>query len=197
MKVIKILLCSLVVSLFGTSVNADDYVIDVNGAHAFVQFKAQHLGYSYLYGRFNTFDGKFTYDSEDDTKNSVWMTVDMSSVDSNHSERDKHLRGKKFFNVDKFPEAKFVSRAYKTVSAGKAKLTGDLTLMGVTKKVVFDVKIIGGGRDPWGGYRQGFEARTLINTKDFGMSLPKKRNDIELVVSVEGCKSPNKGCNSN
>lgn len=170
-----------------TFVNAaDTYVIDTKGAHAFVQFKASHLGYSWLYGRFNTFEGEFTYDPKDDSKNKVMATVDITSLDSNHSERDKHLRAGKYLNTDKYAKATFESTGYKTLGENKAKMMGKLTFMGVTKDIELDVDVIGGGEDPWGGYRQGFEATTSIDPKDYGMKA--NVGVVELTWSVEGIR---------
>lgn len=184
------LVLTVVCSLFfmGKTHAADTYVIDTKGAHAFVQFRVKHLGYSWLYGRFNKFDGEFTYDAKNDAKNTVSVTVNMSSLDSNHAERDKHLRGGKYLNASKFKTAKFVSTSYKTTGKDKAKLTGDLTLMGVTKSITLDVDVIGGGDDPWGGYRQGFEGTTTISAADFGMKGAKSVGEIELTWSVEGIR---------
>ena len=165
---------------------ADNYVIDTKGAHAFVQFRVKHLGYSWLYGRFNDFEGTFSYDAKDDKKNKVEVVVDMTSLDSNHAERDKHLSAKKYLNSGKFGKAKFVSTKYETTGKDKAKMTGDLTFMGVTKPVVVDVTVIGGGDDPWGGYRQGFEGVTTISAKDFGMQA--EIGEVELIWSVEGIR---------
>ncbi len=167
--------------------SADTYKVDTKGAHAFVQFRIKHLGYSWLYGRFNTFDGEFDYDAKDDTKNKVSVTVDVGSLDSNHAERDKHLRGDKFLNTDKFPKASFVSTSYKSLENNKATLTGNLTLLGVTKEVTLDVEVIGGGKDPWGGHRHGFEGRTTINAQDFGVKAGYVK-DVELIWSVEGIR---------
>ncbi|MFL0809543.1 MAG: YceI family protein [Agarilytica sp.] len=183
----KIGLCFLLVILPAAfSSAADTYVIDTKGSHAFVQFKAKHLGYSWLYGRFNRFEGEFTYDPKDDAKNKVNATVDVTSLDSNHSERDKHLRAGKYLNTGKYAEAKFESTSYKALGNNKAKMKGKLTLMGTTKEVELDVEVIGGGEDPWGGYRQGFEAKTTINPKDFGMKA--NIGEVELTWSVEGVK---------
>ncbi len=165
---------------------ADRYKIDTEGAHAFVQFRVKHLGYSWLYGRFNRFDGEFVYDPKNDSKNSVTATVDISSLDTNHAERNKHLRDSKYLNADKHAQAKFVSTKYETVGENKAKLTGNLTLMGTTKEVTLDVDVIGGGDDPWGGYRQGFEATTTIKPSDFGMKA--NVGEVELIWSVEGIR---------
>ncbi|MGJ8664178.1 MAG: YceI family protein, partial [Marinicella sp.] len=78
---------------------ADKYKIDTKGAHAFVQFKIKHLGFSWLYGRFDSFSGEFEYDESDPSKSNIQMTVETNSVNSNHPARDKHLRSDDFLNV--------------------------------------------------------------------------------------------------
>lgn len=172
----------------GNLAHADDFVIDTKGMHSFVQFKVSHLGFSWLYGRFNKFDGKFSYDSENDASNNVSVTIDMTSLDSNHSERDKHLRARKYLNVKKHESASFTSTKYESLGGNKAKLSGKLTLLGVTKDITMDVDVLGGGRDPWGGYRQGFEGRTTINSADFGIKGAKLVGEVELTLSIEGVR---------
>ena len=169
---------------------ADDYVIDKEGAHASIQFKISHLGYSWLWGRFNDFDGTFSYDEKNKAASKVSLTVKTKSVDSNHAERDKHLRSDDFLNVAKFPEATFVSTAYVEGSEGKAVLKGNLTLHGVTKEVEIDIAHIGAGKDPWGGYRRGFEGQTRIALKDYGITkdLGPASAELDLIISLEGIK---------
>jgi len=168
----------------------EKYVIDTEGAHAFVQFRIQHLGYSWLYGRFNDFGGELTYDTENPENASVQVTIDTASLDSNHAERDKHLRGEDFLEVDKFPEARFQSTSYAPTGENTATLTGDLTLHGVTKPVTIEVEQIGAGPDPWGGYRRGFQGATTIALKDFGIDydLGPASQEVELILSVEGIR---------
>jgi polyisoprenoid-binding protein YceI len=169
---------------------AEDYVIDTKGAHAFIQFKINHLGYSWLYGRFNTFDGEFSYDEKNPAAAKVMVNIDPASIDSNHAERDKHLRSKDFLHVEKFPKAKFVSTSFKELGDGKAELVGDLTLHGVTKPVTIAVEHTGHGKDPWGGYRRGFSGTTKFALKDFGIDydLGPASQVVELTLSVEGIR---------
>ncbi|PID33887.1 MAG: hypothetical protein CR955_00250 [Thiotrichales bacterium] len=172
--------------LVGTlSAQAADYAFDKKGAHQFVQFRVQHLGYSWLYGRFNNFDGTFSYDAAEPEKAKVSVTIDTTSVDTNHAERDKHLRSDDFLNTDKFPEAIFKSTSFD----GKH-LKGNLTLNGVTKPVDIMVEKIGEGKDPWGGYRAGFEGRTKFKMADFGIkkNLGPKSANVEMILSVEGVR---------
>lgn len=181
----------LFVSTFNSSiVFAEDYVIDSKGAHAFIQFKIKHLGYSWLIGRFNKFDGKFTYDENNPAKANIVVNIDPSSIDSNHAQRDKHLRSKEFLNVGKYSEAKFISTSFKELGKGKAELKGNLTLHGVTKPVTIAVDHIGHGPDPWGGYRRGFAGTTIIALKDYGIDydLGPASREVELFLSVEGIR---------
>lgn len=169
---------------------AENYVIDTKGMHAFVEFKISHLGYSWLKGRFNDFDGKFTYDEKDPSKSNVQVTIKTASVDSNHGERDKHLRSDDFLDVAKFPEAKFVSTKVVSTGEGKAKIHGNLTLHGVTKEVVIDAVEIGAGKDPWGGYRRGFTGTTKFAMADFGITknLGPASTHVEMILNIEGIR---------
>ncbi|MEQ4692158.1 YceI family protein [Providencia manganoxydans] len=166
---------------------AETYKFDKQGQHAFIEFRIQHLGYSWVYGSFKDFDGSFTYDAKDPAKDKVEVTIKTGSIDTNHAERDKHLRSGDFLNAAKFPEAKFVSTEVK--KEGEVyKITGDFTLNGVTKPITLDAKLMGEGKDPWGGYRAGFEAQGNIKLKDFNIKsdLGPKSQEAELLISVEG-----------
>lgn len=169
---------------------AQTYKMDTAGSHAFIQFKIQHLGYSWLLGRFNTFEGEFVLDEANVQNSKVNVTIDVASVDSNHGERDKHLRGKDFFDVSLFPKATFVSTKIEKTGDKTAKITGDFTLKGITKPVTLDAVYVGGGKDPWGGYRQGFEATTQLRLKDFGIdyNLGPASEVVDIYISVEGIR---------
>ncbi len=169
---------------------AADYAIDKKGAHAFIQFKIKHLGYSWLWGRFNDFDGSFSYDEKNTGVSKIEVTVQTKSVDSNHAKRDKHLRSDDFLDVAKYPEAKFVSTAYVEGIDGKAVLKGNLTLRGITKEVSVDIHKVGEGKDPWGGYRSGFEGTMTIKLKDYGIKkdLGPASAELELLISLEGIR---------
>ena len=169
---------------------ADKYVIDTKGAHASINFSIQHLGYSYLTGRFNNFSGDFTYDPKDVAASTINVTIDTTSVDSNHAERDKHLRSGDFLNVEKFPKATFVSKKIVPDDGDEFDVVGDLTLNGVTKSITIDVDKVGEGKDPWGGYRVGFEGETEIALKDFNITkdLGPASQTVKLELHVEGIK---------
>jgi polyisoprenoid-binding protein YceI len=179
------------IGFIGLPALADNYTIDTKGAHASINFSIKHLGYSFLTGRFDTFSGEFSYDPTKPEASTINVTIDTNSVNSNHAERDKHLRSADFLNVEKFPKATFVS---KKVVVGNDKnefdIVGDLTLNGVTKSVTIDVEKVGEGKDPWGGYRVGFEGETEIKLKDFNvkMDLGPASQVVKLELHVEGIK---------
>ena len=162
---------------------------DVDPAHSFVQFRIKHLGYSTLVGRFNDVSGEFTHDPADPEGSKIAVEIDAASVDTNHAERDKHLRSEDFLHVDEFPKVSFVSTKY-TGDDQSGTLEGTLTLHGVTKPVSLDVKKIGEGDDPWGGYRAGFEGTTSIARKDFdmGYDLGPASESMELELFIEGIR---------
>lgn len=170
---------------------AADYVIDKQGQHAFVNFKISHLGYSWLYGTFRDFDGAFSFDEAKPEASKVEVTLKTASVDSNHAERDKHLRSADFLDVAKYPTASFASTKVVSTGEGTADITGNLTLHGVTRPVVIAARFIGEGKDPWGGYRAGFEGSTTLKLKDFGidkMDLGPASQTVDLILSVEGVR---------
>jgi polyisoprenoid-binding protein YceI len=169
---------------------AADYAIDKQGQHAFVNFKISHLGYSWLYGTFKDFDGSFSFDAAKPQDSKVNVTLNTASVDTNHAERDKHLRSDDFLSVGKHPTATFASTGVTSTGEGTADVAGDLTLNGVTKPVVIAARFIGEGSDPWGGYRAGFEGSTMLKLKDFAIEkdLGPASAEVELIISVEGVR---------
>ncbi len=187
-KVIGIM--ALMVLGLSSPLYAADYVVDAKGMHAAINFRIQHLGYSWLTGRFNRFEGTFSYDEDNIEATKVSIEIDPASLDSNHAERDKHLRGKDFLYVKKFPKASFASTRVESVGEGKAVLHGDLTLHGVTRPIAIEVVKVGGGPDPWGGYRQGFMGTTKIALKDFGIDydLGPASTEVEFDLHIEGVR---------
>jgi len=172
------------------AVNAADYVIDTQGAHASIQFSVSHLGYSFVVGRFNEFSGDFSFDADKVADAKVNVKINTNSVDSNHAERDKHLRSADFLNTSKFPEASFSSTSIVDKGNNQFVINGDFTLNGVTKPLSIDAVAIGEGKDPWGGYREGFSGKTTFALKDFGvkMDLGPASANVELALVVEGVK---------
>lgn len=166
------------------------YTIDTRGAHAFVQFKISHLGFSWLYGRFNEFEGEFHFDPENPANSSVEVTIQTASVDSNHERRDNHLRNEDFLTVEDHPEAHFRSTAFRHIEGERYEMTGDFTLLGHTRELTMEVEHVGAGTDPWGGYRRGFTGRTSFALADFGIDydLGPDSEVVHIILDVEGIK---------
>jgi polyisoprenoid-binding protein YceI len=169
---------------FGAS--AADYVIDTKGAHASVNFKVSHLGYSFIKGRFNKFDGEFSYDPANVAASKVTVNVDTRSLDSNHAERDKHIRSSDFIDASKFSTATFKSTSVVDKGDGNLEVTGDLSLHGVTKPITIDAEIIGAGQDPWGGQRAGFYGTTRLELADFNIAVMGTSSYVDMELHVEG-----------
>lgn len=185
-----LLAIGLSVLAMSSTAMAADYQIDKQGQHAFVNFKISHLGYSWLYGTFKDFDGQFSFDAATPEASTVNVTLKTASVDTNHAERDKHLRSDDFLNTGEYPTATFNSTSVKSTGEGRADITGDLTLNGVTKPIAIKASFIGEGKDPWGGYRAGFEGTTSIKLADFGIktNLGPASEEVTLTISVEGVR---------
>jgi len=174
---------------FADTAQAADYVIDSKGAHASITFRIKHLGYSWVTGRFDKFTGNFTFDEKAPADSKVKVMIDTSSVNTNHAERDKHVRSGDFLDVGKFPNASFESTSMK-VTGKSAVMNGKLTLHGVTRDIAINVEHIGGGKDPWGGFRQGFTGNTKITLADYGINynLGPDAKELELMLNVEGIR---------
>lgn len=166
------------------------YVIDRAGRHAYIEFSISHLGFSMLRGRFNDFEGSFTFDPDDPAASRVQVRIDPASVDSNHAERDRHLRGEDFLDVRRYPSASFMGHDYRVLADGRAELRGRLTLRGITRELTLAVQPMGHGPDPWGGYRRGFTATTRFPLADFGIdyNLGPQAREVEIQLSIEGIR---------
>lgn len=170
---------------------AADYVIDTEKQHAFIQFKISHLGFSYILGDFKDFTGNFSYDPDDLEASSINMEVAIDSLTTHHAERDKHILSDDFLDAGKYPTATFTSTGFTSTGEGEGELTGELTLHGETQEITMDVSHIGGGEDPWGGYRQGFEGTTTLALEDYGIDMsdfPEVMHELELYVTFEGIR---------
>ena len=142
--------------------------------HTNIQFSVRHLMISNVKGVFHKFNGTFEIDDKDITKTKASAVIDAASIDTGIEKRDEDLRSANFFEVAKYPTMTFVSKKFTRVGANKFKMTGDLTIHGVTREVVLDMEgletVV---KDPWGGMRRGATLVTRINRKDFGLTYNK------------------------
>lgn len=186
--ILSLAFAALTLSTAAPAMAADTYKIDPT--HSYVGFKASHLGFSNLLGRFEDVEGEFSYDAAAPEKSSVSVDVNVGSVNTNMSERDNHIRGEKLLSTDANPTATFRSTSIEVTGEHTAKITGDLTVLGKTLPIVVDASHVGGGDDPWGGVRQGFSGRAKLSMKELGvqMDLGPASDAVELVVELEGVK---------
>lgn len=142
----------------------------IDPAHTAAQFAVKHLMISTVRGEFKGVTGTVIWDDQDATKSTVDVTIDAKTVNTGEDARDKDLRSDKFFEVEKFPTMTFKSKKVEAAGAGKLKVTGDLTIHGVTKEVVLTVEgPTSPVKDPWGNTRVAASATTQVNRQDFGV----------------------------
>jgi len=163
---------ALAVLLAAAPALAASYKLD--SAHSHSSFTVRHLVISNVRGEFGKTEGSVVIDDGDVTKSKVEATIDVSTIDTREPKRDGHLKSPDFFDVAKYPSITFKSTKVEQAGAGKLKVTGDLTMKGVTKSVVLDVNgPTAEIKDPMGGARRGISASAKINRQDFGVSWSK------------------------
>ncbi len=141
---------------------------DIDTAHSHIDFSIRHLVIAKVRGRFTSFTGTIELDPEDLTKSQVSVEIDAASISTNEDKRDAHLRSADFFDVASYPVLTFTSKRVET--AGRdLRVTGALSIHGVTRDVVLEVESFGTAKDPWGNERIAFSAKTSIDRKEFGL----------------------------
>ncbi len=138
--------------------------------HSHVAFSVRHLMISKVNGNFRVWSGTLVVDEADHSTSAVEVEIDAASIDTREPQRDDHLRSPDFLDAANYPKITFKSTRVEKVDDENFKVTGDFTVHGVTKPVVLDVEYLGRTKDPWGGERIGFTAKTSINRKDYGLN---------------------------
>ncbi len=183
----KLLMAGLVLGLGAMTASfASAATWTIDPAHSTARFRVRHLMISNVEGRFGKVTGTIHYDESDVSKSSVEATIDTSTVNTEVADRDKHLKSADFFDVEKYPTMTFRSTKVEKAGEGKLKVTGDLTIRGVTKPVVLSVDgpsapIL----NPWGNVKAGASATTSIDRQDFGVSWNKTLDAGGVVVGDE------------
>lgn len=178
---VYILLAALLSPL---SANAATYLLDP--AHSTVGFKVKHLMISNVKGGFEKFKGSVEVDESDFTKSKVKVSVDMASINTGISKRDEHLRSGDFFDVARYPVMTFESTKVELAGADRLKVTGNLTLRGVTKQIVLNVEgPTAEVKSPQGVAKRGVSAASAVNRQDFGVSWNKKLDSGGVLVGDE------------
>jgi polyisoprenoid-binding protein YceI len=181
------------------TVDASTWSIDAS--HANAQFSVKHMMVSNVRGAFSNITGTVELNDKDIAKSRVNVEIDASTIDTRNEKRDAHLKSDDFFDVTKYPTMTFKSTKVKRTGKGKLKITGDLTIRGVTRSVILDVE----GptpemTSPWGQTVRGVHATTKINRKDWGLTWNKALEtggllvgeDVEITLDVELIKGENK-----
>ena len=173
---------------------------NIDPAHSGAYFVVRHMVLSKVRGAFTRWNGAITVDEQRPENSAVEVRIDASSIDTRDPKRDAHLCSADFFDVERFPEVTFRSTSVATLDRDRLQVVGDLTIHGVTRPVTLEVDILGRGKDPWGGERAGFSAKTTINRSDFGLRwnqtletgglLVGEKVEIELDVEAVKAEQP-------
>lgn len=142
---------------------------NLDTVHSNISFSVRHLMISKVRGHFRKWSGSLTFDEADATTARLEVSIEAGSIDTGDPQRDEHLRSPDFLNVAAHPALTFNSTSIEKVGGQEFKVTGNLTIRGVTRSVVLDTEYFGQGKDPWGGVRAGFSAKTSISRKDYGV----------------------------
>ncbi len=143
---------------------------NIDTSHSGIHFSVRHMVIAKVRGAFDRFEGTFQLDDANPAASKVSVRIDASSINTREEKRDAHLRSADFFDVEKYPELTFESTKVEKVDDVSYRLTGALTIHGVTKEVVLEAESLGTGKDPWGNDRIAFQAQTSVNRKDFGLN---------------------------
>jgi polyisoprenoid-binding protein YceI len=141
---------------------------DIDVSHSAIQFSVRHMVIAKVHGRFARWSGTIDLDSQDLTRSSVEVKIDATSIDTQVPDRDTHLRSPDFLDVVKYPELSFRSKRIEKAGAAY-RVTGDLSIHGVTREVALEAEFAGTAKDPWGNERAAFTAKTSLDRKDFGL----------------------------
>lgn len=178
-------LTAMVSTLAFSAQAAETYKLDAS--HTAITWHVNHFGFSTPSGKFMSVDGEVTLDEANPAASSVKVTVDVSGINSGVAKLDEHLKAPDFFDVAKFPTATFVSKKVELTGKDTAKVEGDLTLRGVTKPVVLDVKLNKIGENMFKLKTAGFTASTTIKRSEFGMTtyVPNLGDDVKIDIESE------------
>lgn len=188
MKPIKLLLTSALLFTLPAAANAEMRKYTFDPSHTQVIFFVNHMGFSMQEGEFHKVDGSLMLDEAQPEKAELNVTIDTNSLDMDEAKWDEHMKSADFFNVAKFPTMTFKSTSVKKTGDQTADVTGDLTLLGVTKPVTLAVKHNKSGKHPMNGKDvAGFSATGKLKRSDFGMTngVPMVGDDVDIRIEIE------------
>jgi len=191
MKKTLIAMSAVLMGSFAQPAFADIERYSFDKAHTQILFFVDHLGFSKSQGEFLEYDGHFVFDTVQPEKSRVEITINTAGIDMDDEKWDTHMKNEDFFNVEKFPDMTFKSTGIEVTGENTANITGDLTLLGVSKPMTLDVTHNKSGKHPFGDkYVSGFSARASLKRSDFGMTygLPMIGDDVDIMIEVEGIR---------
>ena len=192
--------CMLVLALFGLAAGrsmAAEAVWEIDPAHSSVQFSVRHMMVSNVRGEFRKVTGTVRGDDKDPTHAEVEATIDTTSIDTRNEKRDTHLKSPDFLDAEKYPTMTFRSKRIERIGDGRYRVTGDLTLHGVTREVALDVEGPSAPvKDPMGNVRAGAQATAKVDRRDFGITWSKALDGggvmvgdaVAVTIDVEGMR---------
>lgn len=142
----------------------------IDGSHSLAEFSVKHMMVSTVKGRFQTVTGNITWDETNPANSSVEAVIDATSITTHDEKRDAHLASADFFETEKYPTITFKSTKVEAKTAENFKVSGELTMHGVTREVTLEVEYNGSGKNPWGMTVAGFTAKTSLLRKDYGLN---------------------------
>lgn len=170
---------------------ADVETFSIDPAHSFANWEVRHV-VARTSGTFSDVRGKVVLDTADLAKSTVDVGISVYGLNSSHRQRDIHLLTEEFLDARNYPDMKFVSTKVVPATPEKGRLTGELSLHGVTRPITLDYQILGYGQDPWGGMRMGFRATTRLSRADFGIgnagATGPLGNEVDITLLIEGIK---------
>lgn len=187
-KMLKLLPVLALLTVFTASA-AESGTYKLDPSHSMAIFRVKHFDISYTYGRINNPEGTVVFDAADAAKCSVEVTIKAANVDTDNEKRDAHLKNPDFFDADKHPTLSFKSKSVKK-DGDAYMVTGDFTLLGVTKELTVKASLTGSNKHEKMGERIGFESTFDIKRSDFGMNklIPGASDEVRITISLEGVK---------
>jgi polyisoprenoid-binding protein YceI len=171
---------------------------EIDSSHSGIQFTVRHLVIAKVRGQFSRWTGTVAAPDADFGRASLDVVIDAASIDTGVADRDGHLRSADFFDVERYPEITFKSADVTRVASDRLRVTGALTIKGVTRDVVLDVEHLGLAKDPWGNERAGFSATTSIDRREFGLTWNQVLETggvmvgdrIDIAIEIEAVRQP-------
>ena len=178
----------LVLTMTTMAAGADTWKVDP--VHSLALFRVQHLGAGYTHGVFTGISGQITFNEAQPESGSIEIVVETASINTFNAARDRHLANEDFFDVEKYPEMRFKSTAWKHVDGDTFEITGEFTLHGVTKSIQVKAEKTGVGTGRGGGALIGFETTFSIKRSDYGMTnmIPAAGDEVRITVAIEAAE---------